>query len=541
MENAAPIMTEDSYDTHDFEVTPRARTYDVVIIGAGASGATLAQSLAQNGKSILMLERGEYLPIEIDNWSPKEVFINHRYRTHEKWLDRKNKDFIPNTHYWVGGNTIFYGAALYRFRRRDFERTEHFGGAISPKWPISYDDLSDYYTKAEALWGVHGIRGDDPTGDAAAPAYPHPPLNDDPEIKKLKGKLSQLGLNPFSMPMAIERNEAEPHDSQCIRCKTCGGFPCLREAKNDGRKMVENATAHPNVTLMTGAKVLRLETDQTGKKVTSILYQKEGKLFRVKGDIIVLAAGAVNSAVLLLASANDQHPTGLANSSDQVGRNYMFHTSTASMSFAPPKIETTFPKTIALNDFYWGDPDGDFDYPMGHIQMLEYLSPDVIRGQLARNLPAWVIPKFITSYLSERILPFLVMTEDLPEARNRVSLTKKGRIKIEYWHNNLEAHKRLIKKFHAAMSKAGRRCQCFRGYRAQMDAIIPLYGTAHQCGTLRMGADPKSSVVDPSCKAHDLDNLYVADTSVFVSSAAVNPALTAIANSLRISDIINAL
>ncbi len=532
MDDAATIFATEPTDT--------AKTYDIVIIGAGASGATLAQALAKTGKSILILERGEYLPIEADNWNPKEVFIKHRYRTHEKWVDRKGKDFIPNTHYWVGGNTIFYGAALYRFRRRDFERTDHYGGGVSPAWPISYDDLSDYYTQAEQLWGVHGIRGEDPTGDATAPAYPHPPLKDDPEITKLKGKLSGLGLTPFSMPMAVDRDEADTRDSPCIRCKTCGGFPCLREAKNDGRKMVEYATTHPNVALLAGAKVTRLDTDSTGAQITGVQYEKDGERYTAKGDLIILAAGAVNSAALLLASANDKHPNGLANGSDQVGRNYMFHTSTASMSFAPPKIETTFPKTIALNDYYWGDPDGGFDYPMGHIQMLEYLSPDVIRGQLARNVPAWLIPNFLTSYLSERILPFLVMTEDLPEARNRVQLTPEGQIKINYWHNNLHAHKRLISKFHAAMSKAGRRCQCFRGYRAQMDAIIPLYGTAHQCGTLRMGNDPKNSVVDASCKSHEIDNLYVADTSVFVSSAAVNPALTAIANSLRIADLINA-
>jgi choline dehydrogenase-like flavoprotein len=176
---------------------------------------------------------------------------------------------------------------------------------------------------------------------------------------------------------------------------------------------------------------------------------------------------------------------------------------------------------------------------MGHIQLLEYLSGDVIRGQLSQTLPSWTIPPAFANFMGDRILAFLIMTEDLPEARNRVRLTGDGQIQLDYWYNNLKAHGRLIRKFHKAMARAGRTCRCLRANRAQMDSILPIYGTAHQCGTLRMGADPKTSVVDAACKAHDLDNLYVADTSVFVSSAAVNPALTCIANSLRVADTIS--
>lgn len=515
-------------------------SYDVVIIGSGAGGASLAQKLAITGKSILILERGEHLPVEPENWSPKEVFLRHRYKAKEHWRDRKGKKFQPNIHYWVGGNTIFYGAALYRFRKRDFEETEHFGGKISPAWPISYDTLAPYYTEAEKLWQVHGKRGADPTDDASAPPYFYPPMAHDPEIARLKTKLTGQGLHPFEMPVAVERDAQNPQTSPCIRCRTCGGFPCMREAKSDGRKMVKSACAYANVSLRTGAKVTRLETKAGGKEISAIVYESENGEHRVKGDIVVLAAGAVNSAALLLASHNDDHPDGLANASDQVGRNYMFHTASASLSFALPKIETDFPKTMAMNDFYWGDPDGGFDFPMGHIQLLEYLDGDVIRGQLGNSVPPWLIPKWFANALGDRVLPFLVMTEDLPEARNRVRLTKDGGIALDYWHNNLTAHKRLIKRFHKIMKKAGRTCRCLEGHRAQIDSIIPLYGTAHQCGTLRMGDDPAASVVDANCKAHGVDNLYVADTSVFVSSAAVNPALTAIANSLRVADIIAA-
>lgn len=512
--------------------------YDVVIIGSGAGGASLAQRLAKTGKSILILERGPRLPVEAENWDPKAVFIKQRYKSHEKWRDRKGRAFTPNIHYWVGGNTIFYGAALYRFRKRDFERVEHHGGGVSPAWPISYDDLAPYYLEAEALWGVHGNRGADPTDDAGAPPYPFPALKHDPSIARLKSQLTRMGLTPFEMPIAVERDESAPTQSKCIRCKTCGGYPCLREAKSDGRKMVERAEAHSNVELVDQARVKRLVVDRSGKSVSEIIYETPDGERRVKGGIVVLAAGAINSAAILLASAQSGHSNGLANGSDQVGRNYMFHTASASLTLSPAKVETDFPKTMALNDWYWGDPDGGFDFPMGHVQLLEYLHGDVLRGQISNQLPSWMIPKAVADSIGDRTLAFLVMTEDLPEKRNRIRLTRSGGMRVDYWCNNLTAHKRLIGRFHHYMTRSGRICRCLRGYEARLDGILPLYGTAHQCGTLRMGDDPKSSVVDSTCKAHELDNLYVADTSVFVSSAAVNPALTCIANALRVGDVI---
>lgn len=514
------------------------KSYDVVVIGSGAGGATLAQRLATTGKSILILERGERLPIEPQNWSPKEVFLRHRYKAKENWRDRKGRSFQPNIHYWVGGNTIFYGAALYRFRKRDFEETIHYGGKISPAWPIRYDDLAPYYTEAEDLWSVHGKRGADPTDDADAPPYALPPMRHDPEIAALKTRLTLQGLRPFEMPIGAERDDLNLAQSPCVRCRTCGGFPCLREGKADGRKMVARALANNNVDLITGAKVTRLETSADGRTVSAVEYETVDGLHKVKGDIVVLAAGAVNSAAVLLRSRDASNPNGLANGSDQVGRNYMFHTASASLTFAWSKIETDFPKTMAINDFYWGDPDGRFPYPMGHIQLLEYLSGDVIRGQLSQTLPSWMVPQRFAEFMGDRILAFLIMTEDLPEARNRVRLQPDGSIRLDYWYNNIKAHSRLIGRFHAAMTKAGRTCKCMRAYQAQMDQILPLYGTAHQCGTLRMGVDARSSVVDRDCKTHEIDNLYVADTSVFVSSAAVNPALTCIANALRVADTI---
>ncbi len=511
-------------------------SYDVVIIGSGAGGATLAQRLAPSGKSILILERGPWLPVEEANWSAYEVFVNHHYKTHEKWRDRKGRKFRPTTHYWVGGNTSFYGAALFRFRKRDFERVVHEGG-VSPAWPISYTDLKPYYDEAETLWRVHGKRGADPTDDHDAPPYAFPAIDHDPEIAVLKAQFEKGGWRPFEMPLGIDRDDKSPWAARCIRCTTCGGFPCLVRAKSDARRVINAVDgAYENVTVQPESKVVRLETNARGTEITGVVYEGPGGRGRVKGDMVLLAAGAANSAALLLASANAAHPDGLANGSDQVGRNYMFHTLSAVLSGTRSPVKATFPKTFGINDFYWDDPEGGFDFPMGHIQLLEYMNADTIRGQVSAYLPPVLFPKFIAETIAKRITAFLVISEDLPLAKNRVKLNRKGEIVLDYWYNNLVGHERLIDKFLSKLRSLGRRCGCARQHRFQFSELLPLFGTAHQQGTLRMGADAASSVVDRNCKAHEIDNLYVVDSSSFVSSAAVNPALTIVANGLRVGD-----
>ncbi len=511
--------------------------YDVVIIGSGAGGVTVAQRLAPTGKSILILERGGHLPVGVENWDAKEVFLKRRYRTTETWRDRRGRRFHPLVHYFVGGNTSFYGCGLFRFRKSDFDEVRHAGG-VSPAWPISYEDLKPYYHEAEQIWRVRGLRGADPTDDADAPPYPLPPIRHDPDIEILKGQLEGIGWKPFEMPLGIDRTDDAPHRGRCVRCTTCGGFPCMTRAKSDARHIIDQIDDLPNVTLMTNARVKRLDTDRSGRSVTDIVVDGPDGEQKVRGDIVVVAAGAINSAALFLRSKNAAHPAGLANSSDQVGRNYMFHNSSAVISFTPSPVDARFPKTFAINDFYYRDPDGGYDFPMGNIQLLEYMNSDVIRGQIGETIPTWLVPKGLTDALSKRIIAFLVMSEDLPEPRNRVRLNRKDEIVLDHRFNNLEGHNRLVAKFERTMFSLGRICGAFKQSRAQLDTLLPLYGTAHQCGTLRMGANARSSVVDSNCKAHDLDNLYVADTSVFVSSAAVNPALTCIATAMRTADYI---
>jgi choline dehydrogenase-like flavoprotein len=510
--------------------------FDVVIIGSGAGGGTLAQRLAPTGKSILILERGEHLPREAENWSPKAVFVQHRYRTQEKWYDKTGKPFSPTTHYWVGGNTTFYGAALMRLRGRDFEEVQHAGG-VSPAWPISLTDLAPYYAEAETLWRVHGNRGDDPTEEGNEPPYAYAAVRDDPGIAQLRGHWKAQGWRPFSLPLGINLDQAHPVTSVCIRCKTCGGYPCLLKAKSDARTIaIEPLLGQENVTLLTGRKVVRLETDPSGKTVTEVVCQTENGEERWSGDLVVLAAGAANSAAVLLASANAAHPNGLANGSDQVGRNYMFHTLTAMVSLTAAHVDVTFPKTMAVNDFYWGDPDGSYDKPMGHIQLLEYMSGQTLEGQVSDWLPPALVPDSIAEGVAERMLSMLVISEDLPLPDNRVKVTADGRIELDYTYNNLEGHERLVRKLHDSLDGFVDHAHPISQHHFEFGSLLPLYGTAHQAGTVRFGADPKSSVLDPWCKAHELDNLYVVDTSFFVSIASVNPTLTTVSNALRIGD-----
>jgi choline dehydrogenase-like flavoprotein len=513
-----------------------ASHFDVVIIGSGAGGATLAQRLAPTGKSILILERGEHLPREAENWSPKAVFIQHRYRTQEKWYDRHGHPFSPTTHFWVGGNTTFYGAALMRLKNRDFEEVQHKGG-ISPAWPISLTDLAPYYTEAEKLWQVHGTRGGDPTENGDEPPYFYPAVPHDPGIASLKGHWENQGWKPFSLPLGVKIDTAHPVTSTCIKCKTCGGYPCLLRAKCDARTIaIEPLLNLPNVTLLPGRKAVRLETDASGKTVTAVVCQTEHGEETWTGDIVVVAAGATPTAALLLASHNAAHPNGLANDSDQVGRNYMFHTLTAMVSMTSAHSQITFPKTLAVNDFYWKDPRGGFDYPMGHIQLLEYMSGQTLEGEVSDWLPPMLVPDFLSGAMAERMLSMLVISEDLPDPNNRVTVSGDGRITLSYQHNNLEGHERLVKTLDASLDGFVDRSHPISQHHFQMSSLLPLYGTAHQCGTVKFGRDPKSSVLDEFNKAHEVDNLYVVDTSFFVTAAAVNPTLTTVANAMRVGD-----
>ncbi len=499
--------------------------YDFIIIGTGAGGGTLAYKLASSGKKILVLERGNFLPKEKANWDTKEVSKKERYRTAEIWYDKQGKAFNPLAHYYVGGNTKFYGGALFRFRERDFETVIHQDG-ISPEWPLKYQDFAPYYDQAEKLYDVHGERGLDPTEPQANKEYPFPPLTHEPYVQKIHDSLKNQGLHPFYQPLAIKLNKVNRHLSTCIRCNTCDGFPCLLDGKADADiNCVRPAITHTNITLITQAKVIRLHTSPSGREVTGVEAQIQGESQIFSGDIVVLACGAVNSALLLLQSANERHPNGLANSSGLVGRNYMAHNFTVVMTLNPRLKNMVFPKTLAVTDFYWGNQD--FAYPMGSVQLLGSANKDKI---LAYGPP--LMPNFIAEALANHSLSWLVMAEDLPDFNNRV-LMKNGKITLEYTQNNQIALNKLVKQWLEVLKSI----PLFKSIGSlHIPQKMGLREVAHQCGTCRFGEDPNTSVLDINCRTHDVDNLYVVDGSFFPSSSALNPSLTIIANALRVGD-----
>ena len=502
--------------------------YDVIIIGSGAGGGTLALKLAASGKTILIIERGDYLPREKENWDPTEVFVKNRYVSEDKWHDMHGKEFQPGIHYTVGGATKMYGAALFRLRKEDFGEVKHHDG-ISPAWPVSYDEFEPYYTQAEELYQVHGLRGEDPTEPPASKPYPYAPIAHEPRIQRLNNDLLAAGYHPFHAPTAVLLNESYRAESKCIKCDTCDGYPCLVHAKADAEVIaVRPALAHANVTLLTNAEVVRLETSPSGREVTEVVINRGGGTESYSGGIVVVSAGAANSARILLMSANDKHPNGLANGSDQVGRNYMFHNSQAVVALSVEPNLTQFQKTISLNDFYF--KDGDFDFPVGNIQMI-----GKSKGPMFRGDAPFFAPGFALDEMARHSVDFWLTTEDLPEPNNRVTLDANRKIVLSYTFNNAVPTKRLYDRLKSMLNMLGMHKHLIPN-SVYMGKEIPIAGVGHQSGTCRFGIDPATSVLDTNCKAHDLDNLYVVDTSFFCSIGAVNPSLTAIANALRVGD-----
>jgi choline dehydrogenase-like flavoprotein len=517
-------------------MTVTEQHFDVIIIGSGAGGGTLAYSLAPTGKKILILERGGYVRREKANWDSHTVNVEAKYQTREQWRDKNGNPLHPHTNYYVGGNTKFYGAALFRLRREDFGEVRHFGG-ISPAWPISYDDLEPYYLQAERLYHVHGRRGEDPTEPLASGPYPHPPISHEPRIQQLSEDFARQGLRPFHTPLGLQIDEANPVASKCIRCDTCDGYPCLVDAKSDAQVIcVDPALRFPNVSLMTDSYVERLETTGSGREVSRVIVRQNGRVIALSADVVVVSCGAINSAALLLRSANEKHPRGLANSSDVVGRHYMGHVNSVMLALSKCPNPTLYQKTLAVNDFYFRSKN--WEYPMGHFSFVGKLDGVALSAGAPAIAPGWTL-----DLMAKHSMSFWLTSEDLPDPNNRVTLDREGNIVLSYTPNNQEAHHRLITKLKQLLNQQTA-CnvhghECHHGLFARNLFIgdqIPLAGVAHQNGTIRFGHDARTSALDIQCKAHDLGNLYVVDGSFFPSSAAVNPALTIMANALRVGD-----
>lgn len=512
--------------------------YDVIVIGSGPGGGTTAAKLAETGKRVLLLERGDFLRRERENWDSREVFAEGRYVAEETFYDRDDKPFRPELHYFVGGNSKVYGAALFRLNPTDFTGVAHPGG-ISPEWPIGYDDLEPYYVQAEHMYWVHGKHGEDPFGGASSREYAFPPVKHEPRIQELSDGLEQLGLHPFHLPIGVNllQNDAgeATHGSACIRCDRVDGFPCLVQAKADAESVAIRPAlvAHPNLRLLTNTTVTRLLTDTAGHTVTGVVTRSAGGVETTfSADIVVLSAGSILSAALLLASANDAHPAGLANGSGVVGRHYMRHNNLALIAFSRVRNDTVFQKTLSINDFY--GPSATWEFPMGNIQMLGKSDDWQVKGQSPKGL-GWA-PPAAYGIVGKHSMDFWLASEDLPLPESRVTLRPDGSVKLSVQpNNNSEGLERLRHTFDGMLTELGMHSQSFER-NLYLSKAMDVSATAHQAGTVRFGTDPQTSALDVNCRAHELDNLYVIDGSFMPSIGAVNPTLTIIANALRVSE-----
>ncbi|NDZ17441.1 dehydrogenase [Variovorax sp. WS11] len=492
----------------------KAKDYDIVIIGSGVGGGAVALQLAGSDAKVLVLERGPQLPREAQNWDLEAVFCDQRYRTTETWF-ADGRPFRPGMFYFVGGHTKFYGTAMFRFRERDFEELVHDEG-VSPAWPIRYAELEPWYGEAERLFEVHGECGIDPTDPPHSTPYSHPPVPHEPLLAKIEARLRAQGLKPFPMPSAIDFGPG----GRCQRCANCDALPCKIDAKGDAEiRLIRPALAHPNVELRAGAQVERLITDERGRRIVAAEVVEGGVRRRITASLFVLSAGAINSAALLLRSANARHPRGLANSSDVVGRHYMTHNTTALMAVHPFKRNPTrFPKTLAVHDFYFGERAGDT--PLGSLQLLGKIREPMLRGPLPS------VPKVVRSLLAQHSVDWYAQSEDLPHPESRISVRSDGAINLHWHRTNLAAHQRWVDKCRQVLRATGYPIVLAKSFGTEV--------VSHQCGTVRFGDDPVTSALDPLCKAWDHDNLYVVDAGFFPSSAAVNPALTVAAQALRV-------
>ncbi|RWC89335.1 MULTISPECIES: GMC family oxidoreductase [unclassified Mesorhizobium] len=488
------------------------QTADIVIIGSGIGGASLAYSLADSGRRIVILERGEHLRDTPEARDDKAIFLKGFYRSSEEWVGTDGEAFLPGNYYYVGGNSKFFGAVLYRYRLEDFSPRPHMDGA-SPGWPITYNELEPWYERAETIFKVRGDASQDPTEPPRSSPYRFPPVQDEPAIAAVRARLNGAGVHPSSLPLAIDIDE------WLRRAKTgWDAFPNTGSGKIDAEAgPLAAALKHGNVSLLTGANVLRLETDPAGQQVIAAVFVKDGVEQRISAGVFAVAAGAVQTAALLLRSANAAHRRGLANGSDQLGRNFMNHNTTAMLAIDPLSANTSvYQKTLAFNDFYNADPETGF--PLGNVQLLGHITGNILKA----NAP--LLPRWLAGLIARNCYGWFLTSEDLPNPDSRVTVSN-GRIVMHWVRSNMRAHETLIRKTRHIMRTAG--------FPIVLTRTFGRKTTSHQCGTARLGNDPQTSVVSTDCRSHEISNLYVTDASVLPTSAAVNPALTVAALAIK--------
>lgn len=491
-----------------------SKTPDIVIIGSGVGGSTVAAGLAATGAEILILEAGDYIADRPENRDQRAIFQRGHFRPKETWYEAGGAGFNPGNYYNVGGNSKFYGAVLVRYRMEDFEEIQHREG-VSPAWPFSYDVLEPWYSRAERLYQVRGRLGEDPTEPSHSLGYDFPPVPDEAPIADVRARLKEKGLHPYSLPLGVDI------EAWLAKAKTpWDAHPNSRDGKMDAETAaLAVALKHGNVRLQTDARVTRLEAGADGS-IARVVYRVNGEEIRLSPKLVILSAGAVQSAVLLLRSADDRHPKGLANSSDQVGRNFMNHNSSAVIGVSPTYRNTSiYQKTFGFNDFYLSDGNGG--PPLGNVQLLGRISAQVLKGSLPK------VPEWVLGQMTNRAIDFYAMSEDVPNPESRVMIDG-DRIVLQWQRTNWDAHLALVAKLKDILKSIGFPLVLSRPF----DKRTP----SHQCGTVRIGNDPATAPLDIFCRAYDHPNLFVVDASFLPTSAALNPALTVASQALRVAD-----
>ncbi len=504
--------------------------YDFIVVGGGASGATLAHQLSKKGKWVLLLERGGQLPPEETNISGTDLFRKTRYHPKgENWLGPDGDPFSPQTVYALGGNTKIWGSVLQRMREEDFEDLELQEG-ISPSWPISYSDLEPYYSIAEKMYKVKGQHGIDQTEPSRSLEYDNPPKPIDPIFKEIQNVLKEEGCNPYYLPISW------PDQSQDINFENCSMFQ-----KGDAQLYGIYNSNQDFLRIRTNAKVSKLDVNSSGKSIKGVEAIIGEDTWFFSSDIVILAAGAINTPIILLNSKSSLNPNGLSNSSKLVGKNLMNLQMTCILQRANSTTSGYFAKSLGINDFYFGDKNVKF--PLGHVQTGGGVLRDAFFAESppVLSLITKVIPDFGLKRLAKRSISWWAMTEVLPDEENEVTF-QNNRIKINYLHNNLEAHDRLVYRWLDTLKNMEKNPLSVSITRtpAHPRGLAPLSIVGYACGTCKMGNDPINSVVDKNCKSHDIDNLYISDASIFPSCPSIGHGLTVIALSIKLADYLTA-
>ncbi len=493
------------------------RHYNVIVIGSGAGGGTLAGQLAASGRTVLLLERGGSMPLADQNVADVDLFRKDRYHPGEQWFGTDGDPFSPQTIYALGGNTKIWGGVLERMREREFAAVPLQEGPV-PGWELTYGDLAPYYERAEALYRVHGKAGVDPTEPPRNGDYPFMPKPIEPFMQELRSCLERQGTHPYDLPLSWSESAADPSG----------------DAELFG---VDRARQAATVTVRERTRVRRLHVNPSGHEVRGVEAEIDGNTWLFSADAVVLAAGAINSAEILLRSATEHHSRGLANGSDQVGRNLMKPQLTSVIQLAAAANSGRYARSLGITDYYWGDQNVSF--PLGSIASGGGVLQDALFAESppVLSLVTKLMPSFGLEQLASRSVVWWATSAVRPDPHNRLTL-RGNHLQIHYLPNNREAHDRLVYRWIDTLKQveADPLCEVVKPAPTHPRGEAPLTVMGSVCGTCRMGSNPATSVVDLQGRCHELTNLWIADASVFPSCPSVPIGLTVIANALRIGD-----